>query len=194
MDFSHMNLGMIGLVGAGLVTSFWLVFKIAWKVVKIGFFAMAFLLGFAICAGLSTLSGHPQPVWALGAEALAFAWGFSLVRSKIAKVITGLAILTCAQFIGKFGFDVHKLGELGKVPLPFEQSAQKPAPKPAPKPEHKPASTSTAAHSKKPLTPDQKKAALKKAAAMKAAAKRAAAKKAAAKKAADAAKAQSANP
>lgn len=128
---------MLALVGTGLVASFWIIFKIAWKIVKIGFFVMAFLIGFAICAGLSAATNHPQPVWALGAEALAFAWGFSLVRSKISKIVTGLAILATAQAIGHFGFDPAKMKDLAKLPIPGEEKKPTPKKPEAKKPEQK---------------------------------------------------------
>jgi hypothetical protein len=158
MDLTHPNLGMLSLVGVGLLASFWVLFRLAWKVVQIGFFLIAFAVGFAVCAGLSAVSGHPQPIWALGAEALAVAWGYTLVRGKIAKLITGLAIVTVAQLVGKFGFDPSHLKDLDKAPIPLVGNLAGPqTPKPTPKTAAKPSPE------KKPT----KKAATKKTAAKK---------------------------
>lgn len=87
----------------------WLVWGIARRIVRIGWFAIAFGIGLAVAYGLNlTMLGDPQPLPYLLAEALAFAWVWSMIRSKVSRVVTAIAVVLVLRIGGSMLSDAKK--------------------------------------------------------------------------------------
>ena len=96
------TLGIVALVGV------WLVWAIAKKIVRIGFFILAFVAGTALAAGASAAFQKPQPWPVLAAEGLAFAWAWSLFRAKVARVVSAFMILAAVKLALTFAPNMVK--------------------------------------------------------------------------------------
>jgi hypothetical protein len=83
--------------GITLLVLLWLLWAIARKIVRIGFFIIAFLAGTAIAAAAGAALGKPQPLPILAAQGLAFAWAWNLVRAKVARVVTSFMLLAAVK-------------------------------------------------------------------------------------------------
>jgi hypothetical protein len=88
---------LLGAAGIVALVGLWLVWALARKVVRVGYFVIAFAAGTAIAWAISGAIQRPQPWPMLAAEGLAFAWAWSLFRSKVARVVSAIMLLTVVK-------------------------------------------------------------------------------------------------
>lgn len=121
---------MLVVVGAAVLGSIYVVWRLVGVAMKVIFFVASFAVGFLVTYGVSELSGHHQPLWVYGGEALAFAWVLSLIRAKIARAITALAVLGLSQITGLFAHKPPPAAPKPKKHVTTHKAIKK---KPAPK-------------------------------------------------------------
>jgi len=79
-------------LGLSAVVLLWLLWSLAKKLVQIGFFVIAFVIGSGIAYGVAFATGQPIRPEAILAAGLAFAFVWNMIRAKIARTITSLAV------------------------------------------------------------------------------------------------------
>lgn len=98
VDFSTIDSRVLLGGGIAILVLLWLLWAIAKKIVRLGYFVLSFTLGLAVAYGASQVYGKPQPVTMLIGEAFAFAWVWSLIRSKAARAVTAVAVVVMLRF------------------------------------------------------------------------------------------------
>jgi hypothetical protein len=132
----HLGQDQLTWLALSLVVIIWMVWGIAKKIVRMGYFLMALGVGCAIAYGVATLTNqklHPEAILAAG---MSFAFLWSAIRAKVARVVTAITVAVLLSFGAHQGWD--KI-----IPLSAPESApvKKPA---APKGKAKPSQTSPA--------------------------------------------------
>lgn len=97
--------GAIGVasVGAIAVAAF-VVFRIARRVVQIGYFAFYFLIGFVVVYGaiVASTSSLTVPMTTPIVGGLAFAAAAALIRAKLMRIVSGVMLVALFGLAGKF--------------------------------------------------------------------------------------------
>ncbi len=116
-------------LGLSAVVLLWLLWSLAKKLVQIGFFVVAFAIGSGIAYGVAISTGQPVRPEAILAAGLAFAFVWNMIRAKIARVVTAVAVGTMLSLGAHQGWPIF-----GSKTQPRPAAEKPPAKTPAPMP------------------------------------------------------------
>ncbi len=117
-------------LGLSLVVFLWMLWGVAKKIVRMGYFVMALTIGCALAYGVAQVTGqklHPEAVLAAG---MSFAFLWSAIRAKVARVITAVSVAVMLSFGAHQGWDQVFAGLQAKKDAKAAANAPK---KPTPK-------------------------------------------------------------
>lgn len=88
------GLGNEGITWLGLaaIILLWLVWSLAKKVVRAGYFLLAYIVGSGVAYGVAAATGNEAKPEAVLAAGLSFAFLWTSIRAKIARTITALTV------------------------------------------------------------------------------------------------------
>jgi hypothetical protein len=89
-------------VGAFVLLVGWIAWGLCRKIVRFGFFVLTFLIGFALAYAANAAFIGPPSLPVVAGEAMAFAWLGSMIRSKVAKAVSMVALIIFARALTTF--------------------------------------------------------------------------------------------
>jgi hypothetical protein len=105
---------LIGAAVAAFLLAAWVSWMVCRRIVRAGFFFLYFLVGIGVAVvGSVWLHGEPLPWPLLIFAALAFAWSTSLLRSRLARLVSTAALLLGVHALATF---LPQLRELVAAP------------------------------------------------------------------------------
>ena len=101
------GLGNDGVTWLGLaaIILLWLVWSLAKKVVRAGYFLLAYIVGSGVAYGVALATGNEAKPEAVLAAGLSFAFLWTSIRAKIARTVTALAVGTMLSLGAHQGWD-----------------------------------------------------------------------------------------